>query len=157
MTEPMVAQQAEPAPTTSAPQVRSGSSARWARVLWPALTIAGLGATTLALALRDPHAKGSWGMCPSAALGIDCPGCGGLRAVNDLTHGRFLDAASSNVLLVAMMPVAIYFLGRWLVDAWVGRSRSSSPLTMPLVVLGLITLAVFTVLRNLPQFGWLAA
>ena len=29
----------------------------------------------------------SWGLCPSAALGFSCPGCGGLRAVNDLTHG----------------------------------------------------------------------
>ena len=45
-------------------------------MLAPALTIGGLGLATLALHLRDPHAHGSWGLCPSAAIGIYCPGCG---------------------------------------------------------------------------------
>ncbi len=127
------------------------------RVLWPAVTIAGLGAATVALALRDPHVSGSWGLCPSAALGFDCPGCGGLRAVNDLTHGRFLDAASSNFFFVALLPVALFLLGRWALDAWRGTERPSSALTTPLLVVGVVALVLFTVLRNLPTFGWLAA
>ncbi len=126
-------------------------------MLGPALVIGGLGAATLALALRDPHRQGSWGLCPSAAMGFDCPGCGGLRAVNDLTHGRLLDAASSNVFLVALMPLAVLLLARWTVDAWRGTARPVSPLTTPLVVVGLAGLTAFTVLRNLPGFGWLAA
>ncbi|WP_167736556.1 DUF2752 domain-containing protein [Nocardioides sp. 1609] len=129
---------------------------RTRQVLWPAATIGGLAAATVALALRDPHSQGSWGACPSAALGFACPGCGGLRAVNDLTHGRFLDAASSNVLLVAMIPVAVFLLGRWALDAWRGTDRPASALTTPLVVLLLIALAVFTVARNLPFGTWLA-
>ena len=45
-------------------------------------------AATIALRLRDPHDSGSWGYCPWKLLtGLDCPGCGALRAVNDLTHG----------------------------------------------------------------------
>ena len=55
-------------------------------MLAPALTIGGLSLATLALHLRDPHSSGTWGYCPSALLGFSCPGCGGLRAVNDLTR-----------------------------------------------------------------------
>ena len=50
---------------------------RWQRMLAPAITIGGLGAATVALHFRDPHASGSWGMCPSAMLGIACPGAAG--------------------------------------------------------------------------------
>ncbi|MFI2707066.1 DUF2752 domain-containing protein, partial [Nocardioides sp. CER28] len=57
------------------------------RLRLPLLTVGGLGAATLALYLRDPHQRGSWGVCPLSLAGIYCPGCGGLRAVNDLTHG----------------------------------------------------------------------
>lgn len=143
---------AAPAPTGP---TRPGSPLR--RVSGPAATIATLGAATLALALRDPHVHGSWGLCPSQAMGIDCPGCGGLRAVNDLTHGRLLDAASSNLYLVLAMPVAVFLLARWALDSWRGVQRPSSPLTTPLLVLAGAALVVFTVLRNVPTFSWLAS
>jgi hypothetical protein len=127
------------------------------RVAGPLLTIAGLGVATTALALRDPHRHGSWGLCPSRAIGIDCPGCGGLRAVNDLTHGRLLDAASSNLYLVLAIPVVVLLLGRWMVDAWQGTERPASVLTTPLLVTAALVLVFFTVLRNVPAFGWLAS
>ena len=73
---------------------------RWDALRTPLLTIGGLAAATVALHFRDPHSQYSWGMCPSAALGLSCPGCGGLRAVNDLTNGDLAGAASSNLLLV---------------------------------------------------------
>ncbi|MEO9324634.1 DUF2752 domain-containing protein [Nocardioides sp. C4-1] len=130
--------------------------ARSRRVLWPAATIAGLGAATLALAVRDPHERGSWGLCPSAAVGIACPGCGGLRAVNDLTHGRVLDAASSNLYLVVAIPVVVFLLGRWALDAWRGTERGGSAATTPLLVVAGVALVAFTVLRNLPGLEWLA-
>ncbi|WP_148614902.1 DUF2752 domain-containing protein [Nocardioides rubriscoriae] len=138
-------------------QVALRDDTRARRVSGPLLTIAGLGAATIALALRDPHQRGSWGLCPSRALGFDCPGCGGLRAVNDLTHGRLLDAASSNLYLVVGLPVAVYLLGRWVLDAWRGTERAASPLTTPLLVTAGVVLVVFTVLRNVPAFGWLAS
>lgn len=140
-------------PTTAARR----DDARTHRLRGPALTVAGLGAATLALALRDPHERGSWGLCPSRALGFDCPGCGGLRAVNDLAHGRLLDAASSNLYLVAAAPVVLFLLGRWALDAWRGTTRSSSALTVPLLVVAGVVLVAFTVLRNLPASGWLAS
>jgi hypothetical protein len=130
---------------------------RLRRVSGPAATIGVLAAATLALALRDPHRHGSWGLCPSKAMGFDCPGCGGLRAVNDLTHGLVLDAASSNLYLVAAIPVVVLLLGRWTIDSWRGTERAPSTLTAPLLVVAGIVLVAFTVLRNVPELGWLAS
>ena len=89
-----------------------GSTSPWRRVR--PLAVGGLlvGAATMALHVRDPHQHGSWGMCPLYAVtGIYCPGCGGLRAVNDLTNGNLRAALSSNVFVVLLMPVVV---GWWL-------------------------------------------
>jgi Protein of unknown function (DUF2752) len=126
------------------------------RMVTPIATIAGLAAATVALHLRDPHASGSWGYCPISLLGIYCPACGGLRAVNDLTHGDLVGAASSNALLLLAMPVAVFVLARWTVDAWRGRQRGLTALSSwPVVSVGIALGAVFTVARNLPG-SWLA-
>ncbi|WP_323791521.1 DUF2752 domain-containing protein [Nocardioides sp.] len=135
-----------------------GESTRAARMRKPATVIGALALATLALHLRDPHESGSWGLCPSAALGFWCPGCGGLRGVNDLTELRLADAASSNLVLVLAMPVVIFLLARWALDSWRGTTRPplSPRLGATLLTLGLAALAVFTVLRNLPAGSWLA-
>lgn len=130
---------------------------RWERMLAPSVTIGSLGAATVALHFRDPHVAGSWGMCPSAMLGIACPGCGGLRAVNDLTDLRLADALSSNLLFVLAIPVILLGLGRWVVSEWRGTTTVARPERTWLMTTGVLTLlVVFTVLRNLPQFSWLA-
>ncbi|WP_182526384.1 DUF2752 domain-containing protein [Nocardioides dongkuii] len=130
---------------------------RRARMVGPALTLGGLAAATLALRLRDPHEGGSWGICPTAAMGFACPGCGGLRAVNDLTHLDLAAAASSNLMLVAVLPLVVFVLGRWTVDAWTGRERDhDARLAVGVTMVGLALLTVFTVLRNLPAGAWLA-
>ena len=135
----------------------SATAGRARRVSGPALTIAALGAATAALAVRDPHQQGSWGLCPSRAMGFDCPGCGGLRAVNDLVHGRLLDAASSNLFLVVAIPVVVLLLGRWAADSWRGTDRARSALTVPLLVTAGVVLVAFAILRNVPAFAWLAS
>jgi hypothetical protein len=122
----------------------------------PALVVAGVTAVTAALHVRDPHVPGSWGICPTAALGFWCPGCGGLRAVHDLTDLRFLDAASSNLALVAAIPVLAYMFGRWTSGRWSGRPWNPSARTQNrTVAVTLVVLGVFAVLRNLPA-SWLA-
>jgi len=144
--------------TTTAPPpvVEARSERRRVRMLAPALTIGGLALATLALHVRDPHQHGSWGLCPSAALGVYCPGCGGLRAVNDLTNGDLGAAASSNLLLVALLPLAVFLLGRWAVDRWTGRVREPHPRLTRTFLWSLAGVAVvFVVLRNLPG-SWLA-
>ena len=126
------------------------------RVVAPVATIAGLAAATIALHVRDPHASGSWGYCPISLLGFYCPGCGGLRAVNDLTHGDLVGAVSSNALLILAMPLAVFVLARWTVDAWRGRQRGRTALSSwPVLSVGIALTTVFTVARNLPG-SWLA-
>jgi len=127
------------------------------RMVAPAVTIGGLAVATLALHLRDPHDKYSWGLCPSAALGFSCPGCGGLRAVNDLTHGDVGAALSSNLLLVVAIPFAVVALGLWAADRWRG-----TPATVPSARLKrflpalLLVVVAFAVARNLAFGAWLA-
>ena len=128
------------------------------RRLAPPLAAGGLAAIgALALRVRDPHEGGSWGFCPIALLGLACPACGSLRAVNDLTHLDLGAAASSNLLLVLVLPVALALWGRRLVALWRG-----GPAAAPLVVPGAVWVAVgvlvaaFTLARNLPLGAWLA-
>lgn len=141
---------APPSAPAKVPQTRGQ------RLVAPLTTIGVLGVATLALHLRDPHAQGSWGFCPSAALGFWCPGCGGLRAVNDMTNGQLLDAASSNLAFVVALPFVVAALAMWTLERWRGRRRPVSPSVLVRVGVGVLALvAVFTVLRNLSG-SWLA-
>ena len=146
-----------PPPVAETPVPDGGSATRWQRVRGPALVIGGLAVATLALRLRDPHEHGSWGICPSAALGVYCPGCGGLRAVNDLTHGDLAGAASSNLAFVVALPFIVVGLALWAIGRWRGRPlRVPMSVITPVAYVSLALLTVFTVLRNLPAGSWLA-
>lgn len=85
---------------------------------------------------------------------LHCPGCGGLRAMHQLTHGHFAAAFYSNPLLIASIPCL----------AWLGisklRNRSARVLTIPPAAAWAIfvIVVVFGVLRNLPfaVFAWMS-
>jgi hypothetical protein len=121
----------------------------------PLLVAGGVAVLTLALRFHDPHQHGSWGLCPLRALtGLDCPGCGGLRAVNDLTHGDIGAAASSNLFFVVSIPLIVALWGLWF---W--RSRQSAGEARRLLPVGrakllvtayLAVMVVFTIVRNTP-------
>jgi hypothetical protein len=128
------------------------------RVAAPALLIAGVLLLSVLLHLRDPHRGGSWGYCPWFLLtGTYCPGCGGLRAVNDLTHGDVAAAASSNLLLVASLPFVALWWGRTVLVRWRGVVQ---PLASRRVVAGCVGFAVaallFSLARNTGAGAWLA-
>jgi Protein of unknown function (DUF2752) len=135
----------------------SPGATRLERLRGPAAAAATIGASALALHVRDPHVTHSWGVCPLYALtGLYCPGCGGLRSVNDLTNGHLGAAASSNLLLVLAVPVAVVALARWSVAAWTGRPVAVlPPVPTRLRVALVVVLVAFTVVRNLPG-SWLA-
>jgi hypothetical protein len=124
----------------------------------PVLLAGGLLLASLALHVRDPHRSGAYGYCPWLLLtGTYCPGCGGLRAVNDLTHGNVGAAASSNLLFVALLPLLAVFWLRWVHDAITGVRRTVHPRRALWYAGGVLALAVaFAVVRNLPVGAWLA-
>ncbi len=138
---------------------RSERLGRLARVRGP-LVLGGLvGVATLALHLRDPHQTGSWGYCPWLALtGFYCPGCGGLRAVNELSSGDLVGAASSNLVFVAAVPLLLWWWVRWLQRSWTGAERpaTSSARSGALIAVFAVVMVVFGVVRNLPAGSWLA-
>lgn len=112
----------------------------------------------VALHVRDPHVGGSWGYCPTLLVtGLDCPLCGGLRAVNDLTHVDIVAAASSNLLLVVALPVVLALWARRLVVGWRDTAGVRPlPVPGPVWAVALALVGIFTVARNLPG-SWLAA
>ncbi len=132
---------------------------RQRRLRGPLLAAGIVGGLTIALHFRDPHAAGSWGFCPWHALtGQYCPGCGGLRAVNDLGNGDVVGALSSNLLFVAMVPLLVYWWVRWTQRAWSGRPKpaASTQHAGAWIAVGTVVMVVFGVLRNLPAGSWLA-
>lgn len=128
------------------------------RVTGPLVLAGAVLALSVLLHLRDPHRHGSWGLCPWLLLtGTYCPGCGGLRAVNDLTRGDLRAAASSNLLLVASIPFATAWWARWMVERWRGVvSRVDARRHVRLAVAFLALALGFAVLRNTGAGAWLA-
>ena len=119
-------------------------------------TAALLGALVVLVATVDPHTSGRYPTCPFHAMtGLWCPGCGGLRAVHDLTHGHLAVALHENVLVVLLGPsLAVW----WLIARWRRSDERAVPLVLSArgtVVVGVL-LAVFTLVRNLPLGAGLA-
>lgn len=128
------------------------------RLTGPVLLAGAVLGASVVLHLRDPHQSGSYAFCPWLVLtGTYCPGCGGLRAVNDLSHGDLRAAASSNLLFVGSVPLLVVLWVRWFRDRWRGVRRPAD--VRRGVVYALLLAAVslaFWVLRNLPGLEWLA-
>ncbi|HET8559228.1 MAG TPA: DUF2752 domain-containing protein [Marmoricola sp.] len=115
---------------------------------------AGVLATTVALRLHDPHVPGSWGLCPLRTLtGLDCPACGSLRAVNDLTHLRLDAAFHSNALLVAAVPLLVLAWAWWLLRRCRGRPATPPPGAARWWWAFAAVAVAFTVFRNTPWGG----
>jgi hypothetical protein len=94
------------------------------------------------LYVLEPEASRLYPSCPSKLiLGLDCPGCGTLRALHNLLNANFLLALSYNPLMVVSIPVLIHTLFR---PKWVQAPAA------PWIVLAV--LAAYTALRNIPIF-----
>lgn len=144
--------------TTSVPVQRQESGRSRSRRLLPVVGVgAGTALLVWALHVRDPHTPGSWGFCPTALMGFACPGCGSLRAVHHLTDLDVAAAASSNLLLVVLAPVAVLLWGRAVFLAWRSSPRPWA-VRLPARAWWLmaVPVLVFTVLRNTPWGAGLA-
>jgi hypothetical protein len=114
--------------------------------------------------LVDPNQPGHYPLCPTKALtGLDCPFCGGLRAV---ARGNLLDAGDHNLLVVALALPVVLLWAAWLRRSWIGDpdGRTSHPLESvsrailrPQVLWSVLAvLVLFTVARNVGAVPWLA-
>ena len=120
-----------------------------------ALLLASLGAI---LFFFDPARSNFYPVCIfHQVTGLQCPGCGGLRAVHQLLHGHFMAALRLNFLAVVFVP----FVGLFCAMLVLRRIRQGqSALTIRpswlWCVFGLVL--AFGILRNLPSepFTWLA-
>lgn len=149
-------------PTVAPPRHRSPVAA--AAGLHPTaapLAVAGLAvAVCTVLAVVDPEDRTLWTpRCPfRAATGLDCPGCGGTRALTALFRGDPLLAVSHNLLTVLLLPLLVWGWTGWL------RHRAGRRTTRPdIPTWAAWTLAIgvpaFMLLRNLPwaPLAWLGS
>lgn len=93
-----------------------------------------------------------------AWTGLNCPGCGSLRALHHLTHGEFAAAFHCNPLLIVALPLACLAALRWLIHRR-NRPPPAALFSRPAVVWTLLAVMfAFSVLRNLPfrAFAWMS-
>lgn len=138
-------------------RVRGIAGTRRARI-----AIAATGATLLlaGLVVRDPNTAGFYPACPFRALsGLDCPGCGSLRALHALLHGDVAAAFGFNLLLVVGLLLTVVLFIRA-----APRRADSRAVTQPAIPDAVRTWApvviiAFWVLRNisLPMIDGLAS
>lgn len=77
--------------------------------------------------------------------------------MHDLTDGNLVAAASSNLLLLVLLPLAAVLWIRWSARQWEGAARPVVALPTPVVTAALAVVVGFTLLRNLPAGAWLAS
>ncbi|MEW2359096.1 DUF2752 domain-containing protein [Spirillospora sp. NPDC029432] len=128
------------------------------RLAAPGGVLALAAAVVAFVAVVDPNAEGTYPSCPFLALtGHQCPGCGALRTLHALAHGRVGTALALNVLVVAMLPLLAFFWARWTAARARGRpvrTRAGDPRLIWALFAGVV---VFWVVRNLPFGAFLAA
>jgi len=118
------------------------------RILW-GVGLGGLAAACLVVFLFNPERYHFYPVCVfHEATGLDCPGCGGLRATYQLLHGNIAGAWHFNPLVVIMAPVTAWIVARELVWEFTGKTLPGR-LTHPIFIWSLVpTVVVFGILRN---------
>ena len=98
----------------------------------------------------DPVQYGFYPRCQFYTMtGLQCPGCGGLRAIHALLHGHLKEAFRLNALFIAALPIVTALLIRWLLRR---RQDPAARFALPThwLWIGLAAAWVFGIARNLP-------
>lgn len=121
------------------------------RFWWVKLGLSGLSATLLGLLFFfNPSQHSFYPFCAFHRMtGMQCPGCGGLRAVHHFLHGEVITAFRYNQLVVLAIPVVTFLLAqRW----WRGPQAQNNPRRVQAcwAWLAFALLLGFWIVRNLP-------
>ena len=116
------------------------------------------GAATVVAAVLfffNPARTSFYPICQFKALtGLDCPGCGSLRALHQLLHGNVVAAFRLNALLVSALPFAALFGGRAVLNAISGRPPFTR-IHPAWLWAGCALVVAFGIVRNL-HLSWLS-
>jgi hypothetical protein len=141
-------------PATEARSASPGGIPVRAQIVLAACGCAGASAFLFAV---DPNHHAVYPQCVLYnTTGIYCAGCGATRALHALLHGRVLEALHDNALFVSALPLFLFIVGSYTLEAW--RNHYWPKINIDsrnLTKWGFTTLAimlVFMILRNLP--GW---
>jgi hypothetical protein len=105
------------------------------------------------LFLLSPYDSGVYAPCPFNALtDLYCPGCGTLRGLYELLHGRIGSAFGLNPLMVLTLPFMAFSFITYVVAGMRGRPDRKIIIPSGLIwaLLGIVLL--FWILRNLPYY-----
>jgi len=126
-----------------------GPVARWVTA---GTTVVTAGALAGYLFFVDPNnPSNAYPQCPLKQLtGIDCPGCGGLRATHAMVHGDIAGILDHNVLALLVVPLIAYALTRWVLGLF---DKKLPPFRLPYVARYAVPIGVlvFTIVRNIPS------
>jgi hypothetical protein len=120
---------------------------------WAAGTVLlalGLIAVAAVLWRFDPAQHRFYPRCQLYTMtGLQCPGCGGLRALHELLRGRVVEALKLNPLFVLGVPAAVVLAGVWFVRK---RRNPAARVALPTgwIWAGVAVFIAFGVVRNLP-------
>ncbi len=119
--------------------------------LWALWVAAGVGLLLVPLFLFDPSRHGFFPRCLfHEVTGLNCPGCGGLRAAHQILHGHLKEAFALNPLLILLAPVLGWFGAAQVWRATTGRELAH-PFKHPAWIWALVIIVVvFGIARNLP-------
>ena len=136
----------KPAPAGSAASAPASQ-----RMALLAACLIGAGLVATVLYLFNPAQYGFYPRCLlHTTTGLDCPGCGGLRAAHQLLHGQWRTAFALNPLLVVLSPWFVWQAGAFLVRTLTGRTLNQ-PLNHSRWTWVLLAVVIgFGVIRNLP-------
>lgn len=123
---------------------------RWGAILALLLAVGGLAV----LYFVNPEGSRLYPKCfLYQTTGLQCPGCGGLRAGHALLHGDWATAWRLNPLLVVLSPLLGYVLLREFMRAAFGREWPT-PFRRPWTLWALLgVLLAYMLWRNLPWFS----
>jgi hypothetical protein len=99
----------------------------------------------------DPSTAGFYPVCTLHEMtGLQCPGCGGLRAVHQLSHGHVAAAWGLNPFVVALLPLGAWLGLREMARAVTGRQWPGLAARPVFAWLLAGALVLFGILRNVP-------